>query len=59
MTLDDYLRDKSVKEFAEKLGVNEATIWRWRHKKRLPSKAMIIKIQEITSDAVRPGDFYD
>lgn len=58
MTLDKYLKDKSIKEFSALLDVDQATVWRWRHGHRFPNKEMITKIQEITGDAVRAEDWY-
>lgn len=58
MTLDKYLKDKSTKDFAVSLRVNQATVWRWRRGRRFPNKEMITKIQEVTGDAVRAEDWY-
>lgn len=58
MKLNDYLKENCPRAFSEKMGVDYSTVWHWRRGNKIPRKEHIIKIQEITNDAVRPEDFY-
>lgn len=59
MKLKEYLSGKNHSQFARELGVDYSTLWRWKEGKILPNKEMILKIQKITNDSVRVGDWYD
>ena len=58
MTLHEWLKDKNTKDFAEQIGVNHSTVWRWRIGEVTPSMKTLLRIKEITNDAVRPEDWY-
>jgi transcriptional regulator with XRE-family HTH domain len=60
MTLHEYLAREqiNVAELARRLEVDGSTVWRWVVGKRLPSMALLPRIEKVTGGAVRAKDFY-
>jgi transcriptional regulator with XRE-family HTH domain len=58
MTLLEHLeaRGESVREFADKIGVDRSTLRKIAYRKRQPSLALAIRIAAHTGGAVAPGD---
>jgi hypothetical protein len=52
--LDHWIESNGIKRvwFAKKMGVNNATLWRWVEGKSRPSKAVRFMIQELTKGDV-------
>lgn len=59
MTLDDYLKTHSVSgpAFAERIGVDPATVYRIRKGHVLPHRRTIVAIIQATDGLVGLGDF--
>jgi len=58
MTLNEWLKGKNTSEFARQMGVDYSTIYRWRRGDIIPNRDVILRIKDITNDAVRPEDWY-
>lgn len=58
MTLSEYLADKSRPEFAKQIGVTAEAVRLWEIGRRMPRRAVMARIAEITGGAVTPADFY-
>ncbi len=60
MTLTQYLsqQDLTHEAFAALIGVNPSTAWRYANGKRMPCRAAMRRIVEVTNGAVGPADFY-
>lgn len=61
MTLDQYLKQNGITErqAARELEVIQATIWRWRNKRRMPGPDQVAAIYRWSNGQVAPGDWYD
>ena len=59
MKLEEYLNEKNKAEFAREMGVDPSTVTYWCNGERFPSPKNIKKIQELTNDSVRGGDWYN
>lgn len=59
MELKKYLETKKIShtKFAEELGVSQATVTRYVNGNRKPSLRQAFKIQEMTNNKVRVGDW--
>lgn len=60
MELKNYLESKKIShtKFAEELGVSQVTVTRYVNGNRKPSMRQAFKIQEITNNKVKVGDWF-
>lgn len=61
MKLDDFLRTKNIDraEFAAQVGVSPQAIERYANGKRIPFKAAMKRIFQVTKGKVDANEFYD
>lgn len=59
MTLRDWLAANNIsdQDFAERLGVNRMSVWRYRTGVIVPDKDMLNRIRSETAGAVTANDF--
>lgn len=59
-TLKKYLKNNNItqKDFAELLGVDKMTLWRYVQGTRIPKPKIMQKIFELTKGEVTANDFY-
>ncbi len=60
MTLDDWLTRTATKEdaFAARIGTSQAAVNRYRHGRRVPRPAVMVRIAAATGGAVTANDFH-
>lgn len=60
MQLQSYLEEQKIRhdDFAEMLGVSEASVNRYANGKRIPAPPVMKKIAKVTKDNVTANDFY-
>jgi transcriptional regulator with XRE-family HTH domain len=62
MTLREYLAapetTASHRQFAERIGVSSAAVWRYVHGERIPDKDIMARIALATGGKVTANDFY-
>ncbi len=61
MKLADFMTAHGLgpSEMAKRLGVNHATVIRYRDSQRRPDSDVMARIFEVTNGSVTPNDFYD
>jgi len=61
MQLKEYRLSKklSSKEFAERLGVDNSTLFRYETGARFPSREVLVRIKEVTKGKVTANDFVE
>lgn len=60
MKLSEYLskHDISAADFAREIGVNTWTVNRYRNQARIPDKATMLKIKQVTNGEITADSFY-
>ncbi len=60
MNLNIFLKEQGISnaEFAEQIGVSEASVSRYAKGKRIPEQDIMPKIAAVTNNAVTANDFY-
>ena len=60
MKLNEYLQKSGTRaaDFAQELGVKETTVNRYRSGERIPEKAVMKRIKEVTHGLVTADSFY-
>ena len=61
MRLTDFLADRGIKDsdFADTIGVNRMTLWRYKSGDRRPEWDVLKRIVHATDGHVTPNDFLD
>ncbi len=60
MDLDSYLSREGISNatFAEQIGVDPSSVWRFRQGARIPRRETMQKIVDLTGGDVTPNDFF-